>query len=250
MPGHEISRQPVQFGRIPGDDLAQIRTDVAAEILADDRQLVVQLLNTLSGRFVFVDAGEPEVAKRPLHVMPGFGVHVAHVERGDGIVRAAMQRQLGAQRADFLRNGLGRSTHRLVGMHHLNQPRLRSDRIEFEKHVVERTQRVVDRPRRLHRDQTIESFASPGHARFGHAFERLRVRDARPKRGTGRAADVAGRCRGRLRSRFRCARRRVGREVPARTGDGGSRTVSRPDKSGRQQRGEHARLARFHEHLV
>ena len=81
MARDEVGGQAVELGRALRGDRPQIRPDVAVEVLADDDELVAQLLDARAGRVVFVDAGEAEVAQRALDVVLRFRVGPADVER-------------------------------------------------------------------------------------------------------------------------------------------------------------------------
>jgi hypothetical protein len=69
----EVLRQPVQLGH-RALHRALVLADVAAELLADEHQLFLELLELLARGVVLVHAGEPEVAQRLLDVVLGLGV--------------------------------------------------------------------------------------------------------------------------------------------------------------------------------
>jgi hypothetical protein len=91
--------------------------DVLAELLADDRHLLVDLGDPRAGRVVPVDAGAAEVRQRLVEQPGALGVERGRVEGGEHVVQLAVELQLGAELLHVLYGGLTAGADGLVGVH-------------------------------------------------------------------------------------------------------------------------------------
>ncbi len=186
-----VARQTFELPRV-GLDGSQIGTDVSIECLPQLGQLITKRLNPLPRGLVLVDAGQFEVAQQPLDVVLGLKVGGADIEGVDGVEHGPIQRHLGVEGAGFLRDLFGRLPHRRVRVDRLNQLRLLPHGVQFELHVVEDAQGVLNRAGSLDRGELLEEGSRVGQATVhsrrkcrgvGHSGPERRQRGAGGGRG-------------------------------------------------------------------
>ena len=102
MPRDVVGREALELRRAFRHDCPKVGPNVPIELLSDDDELVAQGLDALTGRLVLVDAGQPEVAKGALDVVPRLGIGVMEVDGGQRVVHTAVQGELGLKGADPL----------------------------------------------------------------------------------------------------------------------------------------------------
>ena len=121
--------------------------DVLAELLADDRHLLVDLGDPRAGRVVAVDAGAAEVRQRLVEQPGALGVERGRVEGGEHVVQLAVELQLGAELLHVLDRGLPARADGLVGVH-LAEQRADGRGVAHADHaLVPDAQRLVGRGR-------------------------------------------------------------------------------------------------------
>ena len=142
---HEIVGQALEVRRSHADR-ADILADVLVELLADRGDLVPQGLYAGPRRVVAVDAREVEVSEDLGHREAGGVRFAGHIERRDGVVHVAVQAQFRGEPVRFLVRVVSGLTHRGVRMHIEEELRLREEFLEPTGQLVERLERVLDRP--------------------------------------------------------------------------------------------------------
>ena len=212
----EVLRQSLEVGRAVEHHRGRIAADVAVELLAELDLLLAQRLDLPAGRIVLVDAREPEVAQRGAEVVPGLVVELRGVEGGERVVDPAIERQPRGVGRDILGRLLGRVAHDGVGMHLLDQARLRSRLVELEQRVVVGLERVRNRARTGDREHALDRALGAREAILLQPGEGGSVRAPGPERGVGRDRDRGGRHR--VRTNGCRVRRGLG---PGRSGRGG-----------------------------
>ena len=118
--GDEVFGQAVEFGAILDDDLELRFLDVALKLRGDSGDVVVEGFDFGASRFVFIDAGEAKFEQRAFHVVLGGGVAVRNVDGGESFVNLVIERESGADGADFLHQRLGAVADGGVGVDDLH----------------------------------------------------------------------------------------------------------------------------------
>ena len=178
---HEVGRQPAQLvgARRHG---AGVGADVAAEFLADGHELFVERAHARPRRRVAIDTGEPEFAQRLRDVVPRRRVGLREIDRRQGVVDAAMETEIGAERGGLLRRALGRLAQRAFGMDVLDQRRLRGDRLEAGEDVVVERERAIHGAREIRRHQPVDRGAQALQAALAQPCQLVAARRVRPQR--------------------------------------------------------------------
>ena len=106
--------------------------------------LIVQLVELLASRIVFVDAGQAKLQQLPLHVVAGRRIGLRHIQAAQRVVDVLIQRQRRLRAAD-----LGGHRGRViaigrVGMHLLHQSRKVNRRVQLPHRFVVGRERVID----------------------------------------------------------------------------------------------------------
>jgi len=119
-----------------------VLTDVAAELLADRDELLLDLLDPRPGRLVLVHAAQAEIAERALDVVLGLRVGAGEIHGRDRVVHLPVEREVRDELGDLLRQALGGRAGGGVRAHLLHEPALRAGHVELAGDLVERLERV------------------------------------------------------------------------------------------------------------
>src|SRR5207245_2945867 len=164
---HEIVGQALQVRGLDADR-TNVLADGLVKLLADRGDLVAQRLHAGARRIVAVDARQVKVSKDLLDREAGGRAFAGHVQRRDGVVDLAVQAQFRGEPVRFLIRLVSRLTHRGFRIHIEEELRLGEKLLEPPRELVERLERVLNRPRPVRLQYSLQA---------GPADRAVRARD-------------------------------------------------------------------------
>src|SRR2546425_9766341 len=170
---------------------ANVLADGLVKLLADRGDLVAQRLPAGARRIVPVDARQMEVSEDLLDREAGGWVLVGHVQRRDGVEHRAVQAQFRGEAVGFLVRLVSRLTHRGFRMHIEEELRLGEKLLEPARQLVERLEGVLDRPRPLRVQDSLQEGPALRKVRLKQALElRRRLREQQLRRGKSTGSEL------------------------------------------------------------
>src|SRR5438132_13788688 len=179
---HEVFGEAVEVGRCDANR-TNVLADVLVELLSDRRDLVSQRFHLGPRSVVAVHAGQVEIPEDLRYRVAGGLRFERDVERGEGIKQLAVQAQFRGEAIRLLKRFVSRLAHRGIRMDVEEELRLGEQLFEPTGQLVERRERVLNRPCTRDVDDLPKEFAARRQVLLEHTVElRRRLREQKFRR--------------------------------------------------------------------
>ena len=152
--------------------------DVAQVLGHQHRQLVAQPFQTRARGLWTIDAQPAQIAYRAFHVVARFGVESVEAEALEGAEHIGAKRELGFEGIGFPLELVAGLAHRLIRVHGGHQSGNAAGCLDLFAQLVERLERVCDRPGPRDREQLVQQLLRARQSGFDTLPQRRRVGDA------------------------------------------------------------------------